>query len=146
MAKKIEPPFIRVHENMPEHPKVEPLSDKAFRLLVETWCWSKRTRTNGHVHAAVWKKRGTAKTRAELVAAGLVEDDLTGGVIVHDYDDWQVTVEEIEETKQDKRDAGALGAHVKWHVKRGVTEPECQFCQSDSSTNGDRKAGATDER
>lgn len=128
MAKKIDRPFIRVHENMPEHPKVEPLSDKAFRLLVETWCWSKRAKTDGHVHAAVWKKRGTPKARAELLAAGLVDDDLTGGVIVHDYDDWQMTSDEIDEMQQQQSEHAALAAHERWHVKRGTTSDDCRYC------------------
>lgn len=128
MAKKIDRPFIRVHENMPEHPKVEPLSDKAFRLLIETWCWSKRAKTDGHVAAAVWKKRGTPKTRAELTTAGLVDDDLTGGVIVHDYDDWQMTSDEIDEVQQAQSEHASLAAHERWHVKRGTSSPECIHC------------------
>lgn len=131
MAKKIDRPFIRVHENMPEHPKVEPLSDKAFRLLVETWCWTKRAKTNGHVNAAIWKRRGTAQARAQLIAAGLVDDDLTGGVIVHDFDEWQMTTDEIDEARDVKSTAGSLGAHVKWHVNRGITDPDCELCQTD---------------
>lgn len=128
MAKKIDRPFIRVHENMPEHPKVEPLTDKAFRLLIETWCWSKRAKTDGHVHAKVWTKRGTAKTRTELLAAGLVEDDLTGGVIVHDYDKWQMTSDEISESS----DQAAKAAHERWHVQRGVVRLECEHCTTDA--------------
>jgi hypothetical protein len=133
MAKKIELPFIRVHENMPEHPKVEPLSDKAFRLLLETWCWSKRTKTDGHVEARVWRKRGTAKTRAELLEAGLVEDDLTGGVIVHDYDDWQMTSDEIDDRGGEQAGRGTRGAHERWHVQRGITRTDCEWCKPDAS-------------
>lgn len=132
MAKKVDLPFIRVHENMPEHPKVEPLSDKAFRLLITTWCWSKRTKTNGHVQAAVWRKRGTAKTRAELIDAGLVEDDLAGGVIVHDYDDWQMTTDDIEARNQEISGQGSRGAHKRWHVQRGVPSPDCEHCRADN--------------
>jgi hypothetical protein len=132
MAKKIELPFIRVHENMPEHPKVEPLSDKAFRLLVETWCWSKRAGTNGHVRDAVWKRRGTAKSRAELVEAGLVEDDLTGGVIVHDYDDWQMTTDEIVEKQQEQSENASRAAHKRWHVDQKKPSDDCRYCQTDA--------------
>ena len=132
MAKKIDQPFIRVHENMPEHPKVDPLSDKAFRLLVETWCWTKRTKTNGHVLASVWRKRGTPKARQELLDAGLVEDDLTGGVIVHDFDDWQMTTVEIEEVRQAQTEHATLAAHERWHVKRGIRSTECPLCPSDA--------------
>jgi hypothetical protein len=140
--KKTDQLFIRVHENMPEHPKIEPLSDRAFRLIVETWCWCARNRTDGHVPVASWLKRGTAKARAELVAAGLVDDDLTGGVIVHDYDDWQRTAAEINAASEVKSAAGSEGAHIKWHVRRGEHQPSCTYCQTDSKAI----AGAINER
>lgn len=120
--------WIRLHDGMPDHPKIEGLSDKAFRLLISTWCWCSRNRTDGHVVVASWTKRGTPAARRELIAAGLVEDDLAGGVIVHDWDDWQRTAEQIEEFKQRKRDAGAHGAHERWHVKRGLRDPSCEYC------------------
>lgn len=147
MAKKKDDKlFIRLHDGMPDHPKIEGLSDKAFRLLVETWCWCSRHTTDGHVVATSWAKRGTPAARKELTVAGLFEDDLAGGVIAHDWDDWQRTADEIKEAQQQKKDAGAFGAHIKWHVKRSVVEPECEFCQRNSATNGTRIAGATDER
>lgn len=129
MAKKVDLPFIRVHENMPEHPKVEPLTDRAFRVLVETWCWSKRTKTDGHVEARVWRRRGTPKVRKELLDAGLVEDDLTGGVIVHDFDDWQMTSGEIDEVQQAQSEHATFAAHERWHVKRGMPNADCEHCQ-----------------
>lgn len=131
MVKKVTRYYIRVHENMPEHPKVEGLSDKAFRLLMETWCWSKRTRSDGHIKAASWVKRGTVKARAELIAAGLFDDDLTGGAIIHDWDDWQQTNEEIEIISEVKSAAGSRGGHIKWHVNRGQSDPHCAHCQND---------------
>lgn len=132
MAKRIDHPFIRVHINMPDHPKVEPLSDRAFRVLIETWCWCKRIGTDGHVQQAVWHKRAAPKVRAELLAAGLVEDDLTGGVIVHDYDHWQMTTDEIDEARQDNAGRGSRGAHERWHVQRNITKTDCEFCVADA--------------
>lgn len=137
MAKKIDQPFIRVHENMPEHPKVIPLTDKAFRVLVDTWCWCKRAKTNGHVTAAVWKRR-PAKVRTELLAAGLVEDDFAGGVIVHDFDDWQMTTDEMDEVKEQASTDGKRAAHERWHVIQGKPSDDCSFCQA--AANGMRGA------
>lgn len=142
MAKKVTRYFIRVHANMPEHPKVEGLSDKAFRLLLDTWCWSKRTESDGHIQASSWTKRGTPKARAELVTAGLFDDDLAGGVIVHDWDDWQQTNEEAEEVAEHKSAAGTRGAHMKWHVGRSLVDPTCSHCQTD----GKAIAGVNDSR
>lgn len=129
MPKKDDRIYIRMHVGMPEHPKIEGLSDKAFRLLVEAWCWCGRNpQTNGRITAASWAKRGTPKARAELIAAGLYDDDLAGGVIAHDWDDWQRTWDEIQQFKDDKKDAGAFGAHKRWHVKRKILDPACEFC------------------
>lgn len=121
-------PYITVHNAMPWHPKIEGLSDKAFRLLLTTWCWCSLSNTDGHVKAALWAKRGTAAARRELEEAGLVEDDLAGGVIVHDYDQHQRTREEISDYQEDRAKDGALGGHVRHHVKTGKRNPKCEFC------------------
>jgi hypothetical protein len=39
--------WFRVHDHVDEHPKIEPLSDGAFRLLFETWAYCRRTATTG---------------------------------------------------------------------------------------------------
>jgi hypothetical protein len=127
--------YITVHDGMPEHPKIEGLSDAAFRLIVSLWCWCSRQKTDGHIKASSWSKRGTPKTRRELLEAGLVEDDLTGGVIVHDYDQHQRTAAEIAEIKASKRTAGALGNHNRWHEGRGVIDPDCPICVTNASRN-----------
>ena len=71
--------YIRVHDGLDEHPKVEPLSDGAFRLLLTCWFYCSRNRTDGQIAAAVWKKRGTAKTRRELIDAGLGDSKAFAG-------------------------------------------------------------------
>ena len=129
-SEKDERTYIRVHDGMPDHPKVEALSDKAFRLLIATWCWCSRHLTDGRVPLAVWRKRGTPKARRELVDAGLVEmhDD---HVMMHDYLDHQRSAEEVAERKAAKRRAGALGNHNRWHVPRGVYDEQCPVCVAD---------------
>jgi hypothetical protein len=119
--------FIKVHEDMPDHPKIEPLSDKAFRLLVETWCWCKRHTNDGRMAAASWARRGTPRSRGELEKAGLV--DVEGAtVLVHDYLDWQSSKAQIE-AKQDAIRAGAVeGNHRRWHLARSAYDPNCPLC------------------
>lgn len=73
MAKKIDRPFIRVHENMPEHPKVEPLSDKAFRLLVIAMCRSR----DGYTDVG----RMPSRVRDELWEAGIMT--AAGLLLIH---------------------------------------------------------------
>lgn len=124
--------YIKVHDGMPDHPKVDGLSDKAFRLLVESWCWCSRHHTDGRVPTATWVKRGTAKARAELVDAGLVHVH-TGHVEMHDYLEHQRSAAQIAEIMEAKRRAGALGNHNRWHVPPGRYDPNCPMCISDPS-------------
>lgn len=105
--------YIRVHDGMPDHPKVEPLSDKAFRLLVSSWAWCSRHRTDGCIRASVWLGRGTARARTELVDAGLVEALDNGDVLVHDYLEHQRSAEEIAELSLKRAEAGSRGGRAR---------------------------------
>ncbi len=114
--------YITVHDGMPEHPKIEPLSDAAFRLLVTTWCWCSRQQTDGHVPAAVWARRGTTRTRGELMAVGLVEA-VPNGVTVHDYTEHQRTADEIAELRAKRAEAGKRGGLAKAAGKQAPSKP-----------------------
>lgn len=128
---KDERTFITVHDGLPDHPKVEGLSDKAFRLLVTTWCWCSRHLTDGRVPLTVWRKRATPKARRELVDVGLVELH-TDYVLMHDYLEHQSSAAEVEAKKDAKRRAGRLGNHKRWHVEQNVHDPSCEFCLEDA--------------
>lgn len=128
MAEKDSRTYIRVHDGMPDHPKIEPLSDAAFRLLVSTWCWNSRYLTDGHVPAATRAKRGKAKVWDELIAAGLADVNEDGSLTMHHYTEHQRTAEEVQAIRDARAESGALGNHKRWHVARGVTDPECDHC------------------
>lgn len=108
--------FIRVDVQLPEHPKVEELSDKAFRTLVELWCYCGRNRTDGLVTEKRWKASGTPRARAELVKLGLAEPmGLGGGVVMHDYLDHQRSRQEIDDLSVKRTEAARKAADARWH-------------------------------
>lgn len=119
--------FIRVHDGMPDHPKVEGLSDKAFRALLTEWCWCSRQLTDGKIPAGRWRKQ-PAKVRRELVSSGLVEELAGGDVQMHDYLEWQRSAAEVAELKAAKSRGGSWGNHVRWHEDRHVRDPGCEHC------------------
>jgi hypothetical protein len=123
--------YIRVHDGMPDHPKVEPLSDAAFRLLVTIWCRSSEYTTDGAITPSWWAKQ-KARARRELMDAGLVEPGPAGGVVAHDYVEHQRTAAEIEGFKETKRRAGALGNHNRWHEGKRH-DPACPICVANAS-------------
>lgn len=104
--------YITVHDGMPEHPKVEGLSDGAFRLLVTCWCWCSRNLTDGFIAAASWDRRGTPKARRELVEVGLIEV-VEGGVQMHDYLEHQRSAEQVAELRSKRAEAGSKGGKAK---------------------------------
>jgi hypothetical protein len=124
--------YIRVHDGMPDHPKIDGLSDRAFRLLVETWCWCSRHLTDGRVPTTTWVKRGTPKARAELMAAGLA-DSRDGYVQMHDYLEHQRSAEEVAEIREARSAAGVLANHERWH--KGKPKTGCPHCATDPCTD-----------
>jgi hypothetical protein len=144
-------PFITLHDGMPEHPKIEALSDAAFRLLVSTWCWCNRNRTNGMVAQTSWDKRGTKRARKELIDAGLA-DVVDGGVVMHDYLEHQRSAEEIDELSAKRREAGKKGGkakanalasakqELKQNAGKAVAEQEEELARDTSSKSARARA------
>lgn len=127
--------YITVHDGMPEHPKVEPLSDAAFRLLIESWCYSSRNLSDGVILAAVWAKRGTPKVRRELEAAGLVEA-CDGGVLLHDYTQHQRTRAEVEAQRARNAENGRKGGQAKAAGRKPARKPAAKQPASEPAATG----------
>lgn len=120
--------YVLVHDRMPYHRKIRGLSDAAFRLLVETWCWCGENLTDGVIDADVWPTLRTAKARKELLDKKLVELRDDGTVYVHDWLDIQRSTVEVEKARTRKSQGGRLGNHRRHHVNKRVVDPACEFC------------------
>lgn len=110
--------YVRVDVLLPEHPKIEGLSDKAFRALIELWCYCGRNRTDGIVTEKRWKATGSKPARGELVKAGLAElMGIGGGAVMHDFvgpDGHQRTRAEIDELSAKRTEAAKKAAAARW--------------------------------
>lgn len=111
--------WIRVSHGLPGHPKIEPLTDKAFRLLVTSWCYCAANNTDGHIRRVVWDRKSTAKARQELIDAGLVllVDD---GVEMRDYLEHQESAAERAARRENRARAGQLGGRAKANAKQAA--------------------------
>lgn len=114
--------FIRLHAGMPEHPKVDPLSDAAFRCLIEAWCLCRRTRNDGRIPLATWRKKWKPKPRKELVDAGLVELEKDAAVM-RDWLQHQPSVEELDRKRSARIEAGRKGGVRSGESRRGSSKP-----------------------
>jgi len=125
MAKRDDRTWIFVHDGMPEHWKVEDLSDSAFRLMITLWCWCSRQRTDGRVPERKWLRSGSDSDRAELIAAGLYDPSpVDNGVVVHDYLEHQRSRDDIKRRSLASQKAN----HVRHHVQTGNWNPACDLC------------------
>ena len=81
--------YVLLDDNFGDHPKVEELSDRAFRAHVRALCWVKRHKTGGVIPKGAVGTicRGRRTVPPELVRARLWESHPLGWKI-HDWEAW----------------------------------------------------------
>lgn len=92
-------PYLRLDDNVMEHPKMERLSDPAFRIWMRGLTYCARLMTDGFIPRRLALSWGSLKRIGELMAAGLW-DEAVGGYRVHDYLDWNESRERILERRR----------------------------------------------
>jgi hypothetical protein len=147
-------PWVRYDDQYPIHRKVAGLSDAAFRLNTAAIFWCARNGTDGFVpeedlDQVCAQVRDPARFAAECVkrrtwhlaahsctSENCPEPREAPGWVIHDYLDYQPTKDEAESAKkkqqQEKSTGGKLGNHRRWHVARGIKDPDCPWCDPPS--------------
>lgn len=105
--------WVRIDDSFYDHPKFVNLTMESVGLWVSLLAWSNRNLTDGVVPVKVADRFGV--DAAELIAAGLVEQDLIHLTIVN-YGDYQPTAAEIRERSDKRRAAGRKGAANRWQT------------------------------
>lgn len=105
---------------------------RALWTTALSWCSDQEN--GGHVPADMLRVLdGTPAEAKSLVNAGLWNVVSDGW----EFHNWSVYNPDSATLKA-KRDAesrgGKLGNHMRWHVKQGVTVPDCEFCATSSDT------------
>lgn len=95
--------YVLLDDNFGDHPKIEELSDAAFRAHVRAMCWAKRHKTGGVIKRGALQtvSRGKPRVSKELERARLWVP--TGeGWTIHGWDKWfNETPEEAEQVRQE---------------------------------------------
>jgi hypothetical protein len=104
--------FFKLHNGFPEHPKAFELSDKAFRQLIEAWCYCSRNLNDGQLTNAQFLKLFSAKSRKELLTVGFVKAS-SFGYEMHDYLEHQQSAEDVENRRNKRAAAGSMGGKAK---------------------------------
>lgn len=121
-------PYFTVTNEYPRHRKVRHLSHVAFRLHIELMADCNDSKSDGFFSKLELNARGP-KVGKELLDAGLIEDHGDGTYRLHDYLAHQNSKDEIAELQDNKKGAGAFGAHVRHHKNKGVFDISCDHCQ-----------------
>lgn len=106
--------YARFDIGFDEHEKIFPLSDAAFRALVEATLYARRQRTDGFLAERMAVKRWGVEVLSELESNDAERPSLVRvdeGWQIHDFAKHQTTNADI----QAKREAGAKGAAKRWH-------------------------------
>lgn len=141
-------PYLNIDDGMDEHPKVEALSDAAFRLHVSGMLYCARRGTDGAIPRAKARRLSDSASdpvAAELVRAGVwhdigdgCDDSRTclpgrpGAYIVHDFLQWNHSAGWWVKRSEDQAARGSVAMHRRWHTRRGVFREDCKHCQSDN--------------
>src|SRR5690606_13872345 len=132
-------PWFKVDDSFHSHPKVLATSAAALGLWVVAGAWSSANLTEGFVpdHALPRLIPDSGPLAKELVTNGLWRRT-KGGYRFHDFADYNPTRSEAIAARDRQSSGGAIGNHRRWHEKRGVTDPECRYCQQKHQSETDR--------
>ena len=111
-------PWVNLDDQYPEHPKVDGLSDGAFRLNTAAICYCNRQQTNGIVSAVMVPRLipRFRKTYVQELVDRMLWHDLGDGAAyeLHDFLDWNRSREQIAEDRAKNSINGRKGAEKRW--------------------------------
>lgn len=116
MTRKDSRLYGRFTLDFPDSPKIAPLSDAAFRALVEMTLYSRRMLTDGFISKRLALARWGLEVCQELTSndpekPSLIETE--DGWIIHDFAEHQSTKAEIEALSAKRKAAGQKGGRAK---------------------------------
>lgn len=136
--------------DFPDSHKVLPLSDKAFRALVEMTIWSRKQMTDGVLASRLAVAKWSLEVCQELCTNDPVNPSLIeveNGYLIHDFAEHQDTRAEIEARSERNKAAGRKGgqARAKRSAKRVASESLSET-QAETETETESLSYVVDDR
>lgn len=141
--------WFPTHDQFFSHPKVRRAGRDGALLFLAGLGYCSRHLTDGSVPkeavdiiaAEAW----TTKRAATALVRERLWHDMGSHYQINDWHEWNRTRSEAEDKKKKRAGAGAVGNHRRWHVDRGIFDPDCDLCQASGvdpppDPNGDRKS------
>lgn len=120
-----------VDDGLHSHVKWRRATKGARALWTTALSWCSAQGNGGHVPADMLAYLDGTKAEAQnLVSVGLWVT-VGDGWQFHQWEERNPDAESVTARKAAKSTGGKEGAHIRWHVNRGVIAPACEWCQSD---------------
>lgn len=135
--------YVRIHDGLPDHPKIAEVGGMAAWLYVSSLCYSSRLLTDGIIPARM-VARLTDLPDVEALASRLLEANLwhraqhdckdcpqgLGDVyVIHDYLDHQRSAAEVRELSEKRAAAGRSGGKASGESRRAEAKAEANAKQ-----------------
>lgn len=136
--------WFRVDDGLVDDPKVQQLSDRLFRAVINLWCIT--SQSDGNLPPAdqvAFKLRlppaKAAKVLAELRGAGLIDDDETGAR-PHNWNGRQfksdVSTDRVKQFRERQRNVSSAVSETPPDTEQIQSRAETDIAASAASTNG----------
>jgi hypothetical protein len=108
--------WIKVKVDHVDHPKIDALTDAAYRWMHRAWAYAGKHETDGHLPPS-WVKRVPPRVRKELDEAHLWHENGTpSGRELNDWLDHQPSRTELQNVREANRERAK-----KWRSRNAVT-------------------------
>ena len=138
--------WFRFDSTFSTHPAARAAGLKGRALWIEAAQWSTQHLTDGRIDKhmlpllAASAEIGTGRPEAnKLVTVGLWTDEGDHWQILN-WSTYQPPRADVEAVKAKRGQAGAEGNHKRWHVKRGITVADCEWCHPKPVANESQSA------
>lgn len=120
--------WAKVDDNLHSSVKWRRASKGARALWVTALSWCAAQENDGFVPLDMLRVLdGTPIEARSLVDAGLWTKE-QGGWRFHNWSKYNPDSASIKAKRAAASEGGSLGNHARWHVKRGIKVPDCEFC------------------
>jgi hypothetical protein len=122
--------WFRVDDDLAFHPKVLAAGLPAMGLWIRAGAWSSQMLTDGTITPEMLTALGDPRQRhaQRLVDVRLWVPGPDGSFVFHEWDLRQPSRSTVRLTQEARVESGKEGSHIRWHVRRHVTDPECKWC------------------
>ena len=123
--------WFKVDDKLHDHRKARKAGKAAMGVWVLAGSWSMDNETDGFIPDDVLQRWGTHSDARTLVAVGLWDrENFQGedGYRFHDWSRFQPSAAVTAARRAKESEAAMRGNHNRWHLQRGITDPDCEYC------------------